>query len=144
MISTTIEIESSRFWKPTDDPQGTEADPAKTIICMPIVSLTDGAPIQKGVTIAINRDEAGEFELQDIEAGRAYNSILARIIDLAAYFIAYCSKLEYFQAMTNDFTKLDARTLDVINSFDRTDIFLCQLENRFGTIKNILSRRSKK
>ena len=76
-----------RFWKPIDDPKGTEKDRARKIVSIPIalkqVENQQIISVAKGVSIAINRILPGDFLIQDIKVAKSYNNLVARVINIA-------------------------------------------------------------
>jgi len=87
VISSNVDQGDTRFWKPIDDPKGNEEDPAKKIVSIPIAMMEETMvefSFPKGVTIAVNKVDDGDFLQQDIEAAKVYNCLVARVIEFAA------------------------------------------------------------
>lgn len=87
VICSSVDQGDTRFWKPIDDPRGNEDNPAHKVVAIPIAMVEENVldfEMPKGVTIAVNRVGGGEFARQDIEAAKAYNCLVARVIELAA------------------------------------------------------------
>jgi len=77
----------ARYWKIVDDPEGNEDDPPDRIVAIPMLVKLLGKQqafsFPRGVVVAINRVEGGDFGVTDIEVVKAYNCLAARIIDIS-------------------------------------------------------------
>ena len=88
VISSNVDQGDTRFWKAIDDPKGDDSNPPSKVISIPIALKEEENQSEfhfpKGVTIAVNKIGEGDFLPQDIEAVKAYNCLVARVIDIAA------------------------------------------------------------
>jgi len=84
-------IGDPRFWKPIDDPKGDESDPPTRAVSIPIVKRVEENSqenvLPKGVVIAINKEGQRNFSTHDVSIVKAYNNLVTRVIDIAAYFL---------------------------------------------------------
>ena len=70
-----------------DDPNGNEINPPKEIVAIPILVNNEKEKSQflfpRGVVVAVKEIGKGQFLREDIDAVKSYNSLVAKIIDIA-------------------------------------------------------------
>ena len=70
-----------------DDPNGENLDPVNSIISIPIIARKEfdkPNPTPKGVIVSINKIGGGDFSIEDISNVKAYNSLVAKVIEVVA------------------------------------------------------------
>ena len=88
VVTSKVGYNDKLFCKEVDDPKGTANNPALNIVAIPILPKIESNGqtfcVPKGVVVAVNRVDEGEFRLEDIENIQSYNFLVSKIIDITA------------------------------------------------------------
>lgn len=89
VVSSTSGKEDTRFCQETDDPKGSDMDPASKVLAIPIVEAkgSSAKPVVKGVVVAVNKVTGDGFSAEDVGDAKAFCSLVAKVIEVLVYLL---------------------------------------------------------